>query len=420
VGGGIGLNAETGTTVLGAGGAAGAALDVNGLAGANLGLTATAGFDVQVLPLFVIGAFVDYDWSHQDTTLTVNTLPGLFTATSARLDGGWTIGGRAGFLVTPDVLFYGLGGFTRARLDNWGLATTGFSLQEPTLTLNGYSVGAGIEYRLASNVSLRGEYRYVSLGRATTVDATNNLTWITDSSVHIARVVAAYRFGGPGMNAPAAPPARMPAAWTGFYGAIGFGGDAISQHVNVDIAPAQVDLDAAGLGGADIAATLMVGFDYQFVPGWVAGVFGNFDVGTNGTANFSIGAGAGAAGPIVSTDVAAIDKSWTAGGRVGYLIAPDALLYGLAGYTMTSFHPVSYDLFFGTAMGTAPLPDFHGTTIGGGFEKLIADNLSVRAEYRNTRLGAQSGYPAPGLDSTFAQPTINAVRLLLAYRLATK
>jgi outer membrane immunogenic protein len=416
-GGGIGLNAETGKTGLGAGGAADATLNVDGLQGANLGLTATAGFDLQVSPMFVVGAFADYDWSHQDTTITVNTFPGVFTATSARLDGGWTVGGRAGFLVTPDVLFYGLGGFTRMRLDNWGLATTGFSLQEPTLTLNGYSVGAGIEYRLANNVSLRGEYRYVSLGRATTVDAANNLTWVTDASAHIGRIVAAYRFGGPGMSAPPAPPRPIPAAWNGFYGAVGFGGDAISQHVNVDIAPAQVDLDTTGLGGADIAATLMVGFDHQFVPGWVAGVFGNFDVGTNGTANFAVGAGV--AGPVISADVAAMDKSWTAGGRLGYLIAPDALLYGLAGYTMTSFHPVSYNLF-NIAMGTAPLPDFHGITIGAGFEKLIVDNLSVRAEYRNTRLDAQSGYPATGLDYTFAQPTINSVRLLLAYRLATR
>ena len=75
---------------------------------------------------------------------------------------------------------------------------------------------------------------------------------------------------------------------------------------------------------------------------------------------------------------------------------------------------------FAAAAGTADLPNFHGATFGGGFEKLITDNVSVRAEYRNTRLGTQTGYPAPGLDSTLADSTINTVRLLLAYRLATK
>lgn len=425
VGGGIGLNAETGKTNLAAGGAAAAVFSIDGLEGANLGLSATAGFDVQVSPLFVVGAFADYDWSHQDTTLSISTFGSTFGATTARLDGGWTIGGRAGILLTPDILLYGLGGFSRMRLTNWGITAsfpagsflTPFSLQEPTLTLNGHTVGAGIEYRLSNNVSLRGEYRFVSLGHATTVDTANSLVWTTDASVHIGRVVAAYRFGGPGMSAPASL-ARMPAAWTGFYGAIGFGADAISRHVAVDIAPGLAQLETSGLGGADIAGTFMVGFDYQLLQSWVAGIFGNFDVASNGNARFAIEATA-PIGSIISTDVAAIDKSWTAGGRVGYLISPDALLYGLAGYTMTSFHSVSYNLF-GAAVGTANLPDFRGVTIGGGFEKLIADNVSVRAEYRNTRLGTQSGYAAPGLDATQAQHTINAVRMLLAYRLATK
>ena len=423
VGGGIGLNAETGRTSVTAGPPISAVFNVDGLEGANLGLSATAGFDLQLSLLFVVGAFADYDWSHQNTTLAVSSpidaLGATFSATTARLDGGWTIGGRAGVLLAPDVLLYGLGGFTRMRLANWGIATadlfaqTAFSLQEPTQTLNGHTVGAGIEYRLTSNISLRGEYRYVSLGRATTVDVTNKLEWVTDSSAHIGRIVAAYRFGGHGMNAPA-PPARMPTAWTGFYGGIGFGGDAISRQVHVDIADT-LALDASGLGGADVAGTVMAGFDYDFSGGWVAGIFGVLDVGSNGTAKFAI---AVAGQSIVSTDLVAIDKSWTAAGRIGYLISPDALLYVLAGYTTTTFHPVTYDLL--GAAGTADLPNFHGVTIGGGFEKLLTDHVSVRAEYRNTRLDTQSGFPVPGFDGAQAQPTINAVRLLLAYRLATK
>ena len=108
---------------------------------------------------------------------------------------------------------------------------------------------------------------------------------------------------------------------------------------------------------------------------------------------------------MVSTDLASVDKSWTAGGRLGYLVAPDALIYMLAGYTTTAFNPVSYNVL-GQVTGTASLPDFHGITVGGGFEKLIFDNFSARAEYRNTHLETQSGYPAPGLINTSAQPTV--------------
>jgi outer membrane immunogenic protein len=413
VGGGIGFDAERGRSSVNAGGAVGAVFSIEGFQGASLGLSATAGFDLQVAPQFVVGGFADYDWSHQDTTIALNSGGNLLSATALRLDGGWTIGGRAGVLLAPDALLYGLGGFTQMRVNNWGFATTGFTLQEPTQTLGGYTVGAGIEYRLASNISLRGEYRYLSLARATTVDTTNNLLWVTDISAHMGRLMAAYRFGGPGMAAPV-PPMRMPlAAWNGFYGAIGIGADAISRNLHTEI-PGVAAFDTTGLGGADLAGTLMVGFDHQLIAGWVAGIFGSYEFASNGNARFAIDV----AGADFSTDMASVDQSWTLGGRAGYLIAPDALVYGLAGYTKTTFHQVSYDLLF--VAGTAVLPDFHGLTLGGGFEKLITDNVSMRAEYRNTRFETQSGYPAPGLVNTQSQPTINSVRFLVAYRLATR
>jgi outer membrane immunogenic protein len=421
LGGGIGINAQTGRTLVTAGGVIGAAFGVEGFQGANLGLSATAGFDFQVSPLFVVGGFVDYDWSHGDTTLAVSSLGGAFSATALRLDGGWTIGGRAGVLLGTDVLLYGLGGFTKMRVNNWGIGTAGLNLQEPSLTMDGYTFGGGIEYRLASNVSLRAEYRHISLAHATTVDLANNLIWSNDITAHVGRLTAAYRFGGAGIatSAPTPEPSMRarPAAWTGFYGAAGIGIDTISRQLHTEI-PGALALDASGLGGADVGGTFMAGFDYQFLSAWVAGVFGSFDLGNNGGAQFSIGVG-GVPGAVVSTDLASVDKSWTAGGRLGYLVAPDALVYMLAGYTTTSFNPVSYNIF-SQVTGTASLPDFHGITVGGGFEKLIFDYFSARAEYRNTRLETQSGYPAPGLANTSAQPTVNTVRFLLAYRLPTR
>jgi outer membrane immunogenic protein len=416
LGGGIGLNAQTGRSLVTAGGVIGATFSVEGFQGANLGLSATAGFDYQVSPLFVVGGFADYDWSQGDTTLTASTSFGdAGSATALRLDGGWTIGGRAGVLLGPDVLLYGLGGFTQMRVNNWSITSGGFTLQEPSLTLDGHTLGGGIEYRLASNVSLRAEYRHISLARATTVDVANGLVWTTDVSAHVGRLMAAYRFGGPGMPAPTPPPMRAPlAAWTGFYGAAGIGIDTISRQLHTEI-PGFLTFDATGLGGADVGGTFMAGYDYQFLSTWVAGVFGSFDLGNNGGARAAIDV----TGTNVSTDLASIDKSWTAGGRLGYLIAPDTLLYMLGGYTVTSFNPVSYDIDTLVA-GTASLPDFHGITVGGGFEKLITGNISARAEYRNTHLETQSGYPAPGLVNTSAQPTINTIRFLLAYRLPTQ
>ncbi|MGD5575281.1 outer membrane beta-barrel protein, partial [Xanthomonas citri pv. citri] len=94
------------------------------------------------------------------------------------------------------------------RINNWSLnyvifGGPSFTVQEPALTSHGYTVGAGAEYRLASNVSLRGEYRYVALGQQTTVDPLGAV-WNTDLSQHVVRIGAAYRFGQFGGPATAA------------------------------------------------------------------------------------------------------------------------------------------------------------------------------------------------------------------------
>ena len=422
VGGGIGLNVETGTTTVVVPPPSSTVVTVGGLEGANLGLTATAGFDYQLSPLVVVGAFADYDWSGRSTTISATDDFGDFaSATAARLVGGWTVGGRAGILVNPNVLVYGLGGFTQMRLDNWSATDNAdglVALQEPSRTLNGYTVGGGIEYRLTNNVSVRGEYRYASLGSKTTADTTNGLVSTTGTSVHIARVEAAYRFGGPSVSAPAVPTKMAAAGWTGFYGGLGLGGDAIATHVSSDD-PLTEHVTVDGLGGGDVAGTATLGFDYQ-VQNWVAGVFGLVDIGANGNARLTINGFVG--GGSISSEVSSIDNSWTAGGRIGYLIAPDALVYALAGYSVTNFHSVTYELTpqFGPPFsGTASASAFHGVTFGGGFEKLITGALSARVEYRNTSYDTQTGFSAPGFPNIQARPTVNSVRVLVDYRFST-
>ena len=403
---GIGFDAETGhsdVTLIGFGSGS-----VDGFQGADLGLTATLGFDVQVSRQLVVGGFVDYDWSREKTSFTI-AAPGLTeTFATPTLHDAWTVGGRAGVLVTPDVLVYGLAGYTAVQLDNWSFTTNfGPILQEPGLRAHGLTLGGGVEYRLADNLSLRGEYRHVSLGSVTNVDPVG-LVWTTSMSEHIARLVAAYRFGVPGIGgvATAAPaPARN---WTGFYGGIGIGGDAITPHIATTTGV--TGLGADGLGGANLAGTLMVGYDRQVLPRWVVGAFGLFELGSNGNRKITAGAGGGT----ISGDIPAVERSWTVGGRGGYLVAPDTLVYALAGYTGTTFHSVTYNVAVIT--GTAHSPEFHGATVGAGFEKLFTDNVSARLEYRHTQLDTLP-FVAPGFDSASASAGVHAVRLILSYRL---
>ena len=71
-----------------------------------------------------------------------------------------------------------------------------------------------------------------------------------------------------------------------------------------------------------------------------------------------------------------------AGGRIGYALSPNVLLYGKAGYTNAR---LSLDYDDGTAATTL---DFHqrqnldGFRVGGGLEFALGPNSFVKAEYR--------------------------------------
>ncbi|MEY9529821.1 opacity protein-like surface antigen [Bradyrhizobium japonicum] len=105
-GGGLGFDFATGRSNLTPVGGGPDLFSLDGLQGADLGLSVFAGFDVQVAPRFVVGGFVDYDWSRQRTTASASSpfFGQSLSAALPSLDQGWTIGGRAGFLVTPDIL----------------------------------------------------------------------------------------------------------------------------------------------------------------------------------------------------------------------------------------------------------------------------------------------------------------------------
>ncbi|HMA74740.1 MAG TPA: outer membrane beta-barrel protein [Xanthobacteraceae bacterium] len=78
---------------------------------------------------------------------------------------------RAGFLVTPDILLYATGGAAAQRVEatlSCNGATSpvcNFSqFQTDSTWLAGWTVGGGLEWKLAQNWLLRGEYRFADFG----------------------------------------------------------------------------------------------------------------------------------------------------------------------------------------------------------------------------------------------------------------
>jgi outer membrane immunogenic protein len=120
---------------------------------------------------FVVGIFGDYDFmSVKGDTSTGGVFAPMVTG-SQKLDGQWAVGGRAGYLVFPQLLTYVSGGYTQAHWTATNL--TPFAAAAPTNTLpgttkGGWFIGTGDEYALSFMPGLfwKTEDRYAQFERA--------------------------------------------------------------------------------------------------------------------------------------------------------------------------------------------------------------------------------------------------------------
>ncbi len=125
--------------------------------------TVVLGFDRQFREHYVLGVFTEFDWASMEGHFR-NDLPPA-TDDTFRLRDAYSIGGRAGFLLTPTSLLYATGGYTWAWIKNNGYfdifdedTNTLFPGRNPRV--QGPFVGVGMETQLGRNWSLRGEARY--------------------------------------------------------------------------------------------------------------------------------------------------------------------------------------------------------------------------------------------------------------------
>jgi outer membrane immunogenic protein len=155
----------------------------------------------------VIGAFGDYDFASEkgQLNLPVSNLFG-----QEKLSSKWAVGGRIGWLVTPQLLTYFSGGYTEAKFDqvnfnvNLFPATTNYFQGN---TYKGWFLGAGDEYALSFLPGLfwKTEYRFSEFDTKNNIlyNATTNLRTVAsyDSQKwdHSVRSELVYRFnwGGP-------------------------------------------------------------------------------------------------------------------------------------------------------------------------------------------------------------------------------
>jgi opacity protein-like surface antigen len=338
--------------------------------------------------------------------------------------------GRAGYLVTPNVLLYGLGGLELGHF----VAFSGG--EEETVSgksgkwVAGYTVGAGGEVKLTDNWSLRGEYRYLHFdvnrnaadsssqtsvnGATTTITESSNATARqTNADFHLGKVGLVYRFGEArplsamaAMPVKAAPRAACCDSWAGIYAGAYFGSgagrarDIVSQTsgfvqsaTNFNVTQTSTSLTTSGgnLAGdmTGSVVDLFAGYNWRagnfVVGGQVEGtLFSDValkPIGTVAVTSVSTTNGVvSSSGSGTSTDEInqRLRSMVGAIGRVGYLVTPNVLLYGLGGLELGHFTYPDFDDRFGGKNGKWVA----GYTVGAGGEVKLTDRWSLRGEYR--------------------------------------
>jgi len=133
----------------------------------------------------VIGLEADFDGttlSKSASFTSAATVLGttLTTSANAKLDYLGTVRGRLGFVPMDRLLIYGTGGLAYGDVKTTtsvvpNAVPGGLWSGSSSSVRTGYAVGAGLEYAVTNNFTLRGEYLYYDLGNTTTSALGNGL-----------------------------------------------------------------------------------------------------------------------------------------------------------------------------------------------------------------------------------------------------
>jgi len=339
-----------------------------------------AGYNQQIGNL-VLGVEADIGFGKISGERNLSALGQLTLAQRSSIDWLSTVTGRVGF-ANGRWMTYAKAGAA------WSSQQYGEDLNRtaaPVTTLsgsgrdnrNGWVVGAGVEYALAGNWSVRGEYDFVNFPESTfvvagTVNPGGAFTGsgTTTQALHLVKLAVNYQFGAPKEAKPIAP-LRYAAAgfdWTGLYlGAqAGYGGGKVDWLDN----DGAVYHTRGGFAGGQVGANVQLGVVLLGVEAELVG--GN------------LGGGVQLVGGPTTVDFNTRTE-WLgmATARVGMITAERWLTYVKAGVAAaehrqsiyTSQGPLFADLA-GPRLDT-------GVVLGAGVEYALAPNWSVKAEYNH-------------------------------------
>jgi outer membrane immunogenic protein len=127
------------------------------------------GYNWQFAPTWVAGVEADID-DADIQGLAQTTVPGASASIGTRLNWFGTVRGRVGYLVTPNAMFYGTGGWAYGSVTSSASATAaglGTGASVSSTQTGGWTAGAGLEYAFNPSISFKTEYLFVNLGSTT-------------------------------------------------------------------------------------------------------------------------------------------------------------------------------------------------------------------------------------------------------------
>jgi outer membrane immunogenic protein len=387
--------------------------------------TAIAGFDWQFTNRIVAGVFADYDFA---ANIEGNQWDPVFITTEKlKLSSAWSVGGRAGWLVSPAVFSYFTAGYTQADFKAGTDTRLAFAPFPPLAglgleknTYGGYFVGAGVEAMFAPGWFVRGEYRYSMYDTENVNTLVNGvptgLTSHIEPKLQTVRAAVIKKFGWPGAPSYAVP-AGVPvssASWTGFYLA-GGGGFGVFHNDTEQFLGGLLFGANQTYSGKGYFGTVAGGFDFAVTNRIVLGVFADYDMsdisGDQGNQlAFSIGE-------------MKQDRAWAIGGRVGWLADTTTLYYATAGYAQAHFEGIAYGSAFVPPLFTGFSTSdntYDGWFAGAGVERGLWGNFLLRTEYRYAKYGTETlplsfnGGPTALADRN--EIAVQTVRSTLAYK----
>jgi outer membrane immunogenic protein len=383
--------------------------------------TIGVGYDYQFSPKIVAGVFGDASVSSLKGTLLDVNLTGIG---EIKQTSSWAAGGRVGWLVTPQTLSYVNGGYTSARFSGTTLvsAFTGLprDVTTPAFTTNGWFLGGGVETSVAPNWFWRTEYRYAYYSNKVIAESPITFDINFRPTVQTVTSQIVYKFNG-GMPAPVYPAAPVMATnWTGFYANAGVGYGLWNANVTDGPTGAPCGICVAQVaGGKGYLGVVGAGYDWQFAPVWVAGVFGDFDVSSLKGTLPDLGA--------LFYGTTKETSAWAGGARLGWLPSPQTMTYVNGGYTGARFSGTNMvTIANGTPVAfSTPATTFSGWFVGGGVETtfdffgMLGKGWFWRNEYRYASYGnktiTNSSGGVPTFDIAF-KPTVQTLTSLVVFK----